>query len=103
MSCHYIYLGSVVTCFLKVFQGVASSIALGKVILHECDIFLLFFGVQENAAVYVCGDAKYMAHDVHKVLLKIIADQGQRTPEDALLYLKSMETEGRYQKDVWVT
>ncbi|XP_048746472.2 NADPH oxidoreductase A-like [Ostrea edulis] len=58
---------------------------------------------KENAAVYVCGDAKYMAHDVHKVLLKIIADQGQRTPEDALLYLKSMETEGRYQKDVWVT
>jgi sulfite reductase (NADPH) flavoprotein alpha-component len=44
-----------------------------------------------------------MARDVHKVLLKIITDQGQRTPEDASLYLSSMETEGRYQKDVWVT
>ncbi|XP_078337816.1 NADPH oxidoreductase A-like isoform X1 [Crassostrea virginica] len=57
---------------------------------------------EEEAAVYVCGDARHMAHDVHKVLTKIIVIQGQRTPEEADQYLRAMETQGRYQKDVWV-
>lgn len=52
--------------------------------------------------MYVCGDARHMAHDVHKVLTKIIVIQGQRTPEEADQYLRAMETQGRYQKDVWV-
>lgn len=60
------------------------------------------FWYQEEAAVYVCGDARHMAHDVHKVLTKIIVIQGQRTPEEADQYLRAMETQGRYQKDVWV-
>ncbi|XP_062601583.1 NADPH oxidoreductase A-like [Saccostrea cucullata] len=58
---------------------------------------------KENAAVYVCGDAKQMSHDVHKTLLEIIITQGQITLEEAKVYLSSMEREGRYQKDVWVT
>ncbi|XP_061189647.1 NADPH oxidoreductase A-like [Saccostrea echinata] len=58
---------------------------------------------KENAAVYVCGDAKHMSHDVHKTLLEIIITQGQITPEEAKLYLSLLEREGRYQIDVWVT
>lgn len=58
---------------------------------------------KEEAAVYVCGDAKHMARDVHKVLLQIIVMQGQTTQEEAELYLSILEVQGRYQKDVWVT
>lgn len=60
------------------------------------------FWYQEEAAVYVCGDARHMAHDVHKVLTKIIVILGKRTLEEADQYLRAMETQGRYQKDVWV-
>lgn len=58
---------------------------------------------KEEAAVYICGDAKHMAHDVHKVLLQIIVMQGRTTQDEAELFLKGLETQGRYQKDVWVT
>lgn len=32
----------------------------------------LFEWLQEGAAVYICGDEKHMAHDVHNTLLEII-------------------------------
>ena len=35
----------------------------------------LFAWLQDGAAVYVCGDAKAMAKDVHAMLLQVIADQ----------------------------
>lgn len=44
-----------------------------------------------------------MARDVHKVLLQIIVMQGRTTQDEAELLLKGLETQGRYQKDVWVT
>lgn len=59
--------------------------------------------LKEEAAVYICGDAKHMARDVHKVLLQIIVMQGRTTQDEAELLLKGLETQGRYQKDVWVT
>lgn len=58
---------------------------------------------KEEAAVYICGDAKHMARDVHKMLLQIIVMQGRTTQDEAELLLKGLETQGRYQKDVWVT
>lgn len=44
-----------------------------------------------------------MARDVHKVLLQIIVMQGRTTQDEAELLLKGLETQGGYQKDVWVT
>ena len=35
----------------------------------------LFAWLQDGAHVYVCGDAKAMAKDVHATLLRVIADQ----------------------------
>ncbi len=43
----------------------------------------LYAWVQEDAVIYVCGDAKAMAKDVHAVLLSIIIDQSGAGTESA--------------------
>ena len=50
----------------------------------------------------MCGDARHMAHDVHKALLDIVQGQGHLAMEEAVTYLSDLEAKGRYQKDVWV-
>ena len=50
--------------------------------------------------MYVCGDAKHMAKDVHKALVQLGVDSGlsEARAEDAL---RQLHDEGRYQRDVW--
>eukprot|EP00096_Caligus_rogercresseyi_P016434 TRINITY_DN908_c0_g2_i1.p1 TRINITY_DN908_c0_g2~~TRINITY_DN908_c0_g2_i1.p1 ORF type:complete len:712 (-),score=230.38 TRINITY_DN908_c0_g2_i1:619-2754(-) len=56
----------------------------------------------EGAHVYVCGDAKNMAKDVHNVILKdVLMDQGKLSESEAEAYLKQMESKKRYSADVW--
>lgn len=57
--------------------------------------------LEDGGHVYVCGDAEYMAVDVHKTLQEIIAEYGKMAPTQVDQYLASMEAEKRYQKDVW--
>jgi sulfite reductase (NADPH) flavoprotein alpha-component len=57
--------------------------------------------IRDGAYVYVCGDEKRMAHDVHAALLQILQQEGGMTPEDAADYLKTMMQEKRYQRDVY--
>ncbi len=57
----------------------------------------------EGGHLYICGDARYMAHDVHKAFLQILQTEGGLSPEAADQYLQNLEASGRYQKDVWVT
>ncbi|QJC97677.1 Sulfite reductase (NADPH) flavoprotein alpha-component [Bacillus mojavensis] len=61
----------------------------------------LFEWLQEGAAVYICGDEKYMAHDVHNTLLEIIEKEGNMTREEAEVYLADMQQQKRYQRDVY--
>jgi sulfite reductase (NADPH) flavoprotein alpha-component len=61
----------------------------------------LFEWLEKGAYFYVCGDKQYMAKDVHQTLLDIIQKEGQITPEEAEGYLKSMQNQGRYQRDVY--
>lgn len=61
----------------------------------------LFQWLDQGAAIYVCGDAKYMAKDVENTLLKIIAEHGNMSAEAADKYLKAMQREKRYLKDVY--
>ncbi|KAK3085071.1 hypothetical protein FSP39_023835 [Pinctada imbricata] len=58
---------------------------------------------QNEGIIYVCGDARRMAHDVHYALLEIAQVQGHLSETDATKYFYELEQEGRYQKDVWVT
>ncbi|TYS22604.1 assimilatory sulfite reductase (NADPH) flavoprotein subunit [Bacillus subtilis] len=61
----------------------------------------LFEWLQEGAAVYICGDEKHMAHDVHNTLLEIIEKEGNMTREEAEVYLADMQQQKRYQRDVY--
>ncbi|WP_409292995.1 assimilatory sulfite reductase (NADPH) flavoprotein subunit [Peribacillus sp. SCS-37] len=61
----------------------------------------LFNWLEEGAVVYVCGDEKNMAHDVHQALIDIIAKEGRMSPEKAESYVANMQQEKRYQRDVY--
>ncbi|MFJ8246429.1 assimilatory sulfite reductase (NADPH) flavoprotein subunit [Peribacillus asahii] len=61
----------------------------------------LFEWLQEGAAVYICGDEKNMAHDVHNTLLEIIEKEGSISREEAVQYLTDMQQQKRYQRDVY--
>ena len=61
----------------------------------------LYQWLQEGASVYVCGDEKRMAHDVHAALAAIIEREGGFSPEEAAEYLSRMQQDKRYQRDVY--
>ena len=61
----------------------------------------LFKWLQEGASVYICGDEKHMAHDVHQTLIQIIEQEGSLSREDAEAYLADMQQQKRYQRDVY--
>ena len=57
--------------------------------------------LQEGAYFYVCGDASKMAKDVEQALLKVIAKEGNLSPDEAEDYLNELREEKRYQRDVY--
>ncbi len=61
----------------------------------------LYRWMEEGAHLYVCGDASRMAKDVQQALIDIIAQHGNKTPEDAKAYLEAMRKAKRYQRDVY--
>ncbi|KAH3889663.1 NADPH oxidoreductase A-like [Dreissena polymorpha] len=72
-------------------------------LIHEDAVHIWRMLDQENAHIYVCGDAKHMARDVHVTLTKVIKGQGHMSQKEAELYLQNLEQNcARYQKDVWV-
>ncbi|WP_368657745.1 assimilatory sulfite reductase (NADPH) flavoprotein subunit [Metabacillus halosaccharovorans] len=61
----------------------------------------LFEWLEEGAVVYICGDEKHMAHDVHQTLIDIIEKEGGLSREKAENYLADMQQTKRYQRDVY--
>ncbi len=61
----------------------------------------LFEWLEEGAVVYICGDEKHMAHDVHNTLIDIIEQEGNVSREQAEQYLADMQQQKRYQRDVY--
>jgi sulfite reductase (NADPH) flavoprotein alpha-component len=62
---------------------------------------VLYQWLQEGACVYVCGDEKKMAHDVHATLAAILEQEGGFSSEEAAEYLTRMQQQKRYQRDVY--
>jgi len=58
---------------------------------------------EDKAHLYVCGDARHMAGDVHSALLDILRQEAGLSDQLADQYLTDLENAGRYQKEAWVT
>ncbi|XP_015928394.1 NADPH--cytochrome P450 reductase [Parasteatoda tepidariorum] len=56
---------------------------------------------EQNGHIYVCGDARHMAKDVHNIILEIVEEFGQKSKSEAEAYIKKMESQRRYSADVW--
>ncbi|EPY02450.1 assimilatory sulfite reductase (NADPH) flavoprotein subunit [Magnetospirillum fulvum] len=61
----------------------------------------VFAWIEAGGHVYVCGDASTLAPAVEAALTRIVADHGGLGPEQAADYLKRLQREGRYQRDVY--
>ena len=57
--------------------------------------------LQDGAVFYVCGDASRMAKDVDQALRTIAQEQGSMSEEEAGTWVKGLQKERRYLKDVY--
>lgn len=57
--------------------------------------------LEAGGHVYVCGDAEFMAPDVHRALEAIVREHGGLGEEAAHEYLRGLQREKRYQRDVY--
>lgn len=57
--------------------------------------------LQTGASIYVCGDAKQMAKDVHLALCSIAEKEGAMRSEQAQEYVASLNEQHRYHRDVY--
>lgn len=57
--------------------------------------------LEKGASIYICGDEKNMAKDVHQAIRNVLIKEQNLSEEDAEAYLKQMKKDKRYQRDVY--
>lgn len=61
----------------------------------------LYQWLEEGAYFYVCGDASKMAKDVHDTLIEVVAKESGQGEDFAKTYVKDLQKQKRYQRDVY--
>lgn len=61
----------------------------------------IFEWIERGAVLYVCGDAKHMAPDVHLALIEIVAQQAAIARETAAFRIEKLIEENRYRRDTY--
>jgi sulfite reductase (NADPH) flavoprotein alpha-component len=79
-------------------DGEAKAYVQHRLKAHARDVFAW---LEEGAHLYVCGDAKRLAPDIHRTLAEIVAGEGGFGPEATQDYLQRLQRERRYQRDVY--
>ncbi|HEH8083381.1 TPA: hypothetical protein SH144_002930, partial [Staphylococcus aureus] len=54
-----------------------------------------------GAAIYICGDEKCMAKDVHQAIKDVLVKERHISQEEAETILRQMKQQQRYQRDVY--
>ena len=95
----------------KLKRGVLSKLSLAfsrdqteRIYVHQRmreEAQALYALLEEGGSFYICGDASRMAKDVHAALIDVVIKASGRSSEQAVDYVKIMEQEGRYQRDVY--
>ena len=68
---------------------------------RQGDAIWQLLGPKGKGYLYVCGDAKNMAKDVHATLVEIAAKANGGSVAAGEAAVKALADSGRYQKDVW--
>jgi sulfite reductase (NADPH) flavoprotein alpha-component len=61
----------------------------------------VFAWLEDGAHVYVCGDAAHLAPDVHRALIEIVAQEAHTGFDAAEDYVRTLQADHRYQRDVY--
>ncbi|MGE3745052.1 MAG: assimilatory sulfite reductase (NADPH) flavoprotein subunit [Sphingomonadaceae bacterium] len=61
----------------------------------------IFAWLEDGAHIYLCGDAAHLAPDVHETLIEIVESQSRTGRESAEDYVRSLQADHRYQRDVY--
>lgn len=69
-----------------------------RLLEHARDVYAW---LEEGAHIYVCGDGAKLAPDVHAALLKIVEQQSGKGKAAAEDYISAMQSDRRYQMDVY--